>query len=459
MQKKRFLQIITGLAIVACSFCLFAKSFLAVHYYPEGGAEVNLMFKLDPFGDNFVGDRDRFEADMQSPLRIYTDEMMVVGEETLKGISKVPLVIYAFCLTSLIAALLKLKKPELKKRWLIIPTIIIPIIIWIIWLFQTYFSEEKNYSMDKQYSYYLSKYNYNKIIERHEYKINLYDEKEQKVLASRHFGYRKMGYLTGRDDCFGFRNEQSEFLFDCSNTYKLPRPIINVKAVEEQVRKREMAISDSIRAIDDSIRWAREEAEGKEIYYERPLISKEEVESIQPVLKKWADFYGVELSKMRTVSVSDFKPFSYELGGLYAEFSDKNDTDTLPDVDYSPDKQRYVDIGGLGYVYGDGEWIAGFDDCQNIYLIDRKIRKLREIMFIGVSGRAETVFWKDNDVFIIVGYDNYPPLSRFVYVFDLKKSTKSEYKFLISENNKGVSEVSGYVEQVLLKEKGFIVDE
>ena len=452
MQKKRFLQIITGLAIVACSFCLFAKSFLTVHYYPEGGAEVNLMFKLDPFGDNFVGDRDRFEADMQSSLRIYTDEMMVVGEETLEGISKVPLVIYVFCLTALIAALLKLKKPELKKRWLIIPTIIIPIIIWIIWLFQTYFSEEKNYSRDKQYSYYLSKYNYNKIIERREYKINLYDEKEQKVLASRHFGYRKMGYLTGRDDCFGFRNEQSEFLFDCSNTYKLPRPIINVKAVEEQARKREMAISDSIRAIDDSIRWARERKEAIESYNTLPFISQEEVENIQLVLEKWADFYDVDISQLRIgQQVSDFKPFSYELGGLYAEFSDENDTDTLADVEYSPDKQRYVDFGGLGYVYGDGEWIAYFDDCQNIYLVDRKIQKLREILFIGVSGRAETVFWKDNDVFIIVGYNQYQP-TRFIYVFDLKKSTRSMYEFLINEPEK----ISGYVEQVLLKEKGKI---
>ena len=458
MLKKIFLQIITGLAIVACSFCLFAKSFLAVHYYPEGGAEVNLMFKLDPFGDNFVGDRDRFEADMQSPLRIYTDEMMVVGEETLEGISKVPLVIYVFCLTALIAALLKLKKPGLKKRWLIIPTIIIPIIIWIIWLFQTYFSEEKKYSMDKQYSYYLSKYNYNKIIERHEYKINLYDEKEQKVLASRHFGYRKMGYLTGRDDCFGFRNEQSEFLFDCSNTYKLPRPIINVKAVEEQARKREMAISDSIRAIDDSIRWAREKKEAIESYNRSPFISQEEVENIQPVLEKWADFYDVDLSQLRIESVYGFDPYSQDPHSVsYRDFTDDDDVDTIMEVDYSPDKQRYVGLG-LVYEYSDGKWIAWGDDCQNICLIDRKARTHKEILFIGALGRAEAVYWKDNDTFIIVGYHMYSPPMRFVAVFDMKKSKQRWYEFMISEDRKSELKISGYIEQVRLREK-FMVDE
>ena len=75
-------------------------------------------------------------------------------------------------------------------------------------------------------------------------------------------------------------------------------------------------------------------------------------------------------------------------------------------------------------------------------------------MFVGVSGRAETVFWKDNDVFIIVGYNQYQP-TRFIYVFDLKKSTRSMYEFLINEPEK----ISGYVEQALLREKGYIVDE
>lgn len=95
--------------IVVCMACLFAKSFLSIHTYPEyKGAGTTLMFKINPFAANFVRE-DRFEANRISPLRICHDEMIVIGQNTLEHIFKIPLLVYLFIVLFLINIYRKIK--------------------------------------------------------------------------------------------------------------------------------------------------------------------------------------------------------------------------------------------------------------------------------------------------------------------------------------------------------------
>lgn len=93
-------KIILITAIAVCVICLFAKSFLALHTYPEYDPGTTLMFKLNPLAANIVHNsvlEDRYHTNQTSPLRIYHDES-VLGEETLVHIFKIPLPIYLFTL-------------------------------------------------------------------------------------------------------------------------------------------------------------------------------------------------------------------------------------------------------------------------------------------------------------------------------------------------------------------------
>ncbi|WP_163355135.1 hypothetical protein [Dysgonomonas sp. 25] len=110
------MKIILITAIAICAVCLFAKSFLAIHTYPEyKGDGVTLLFKLNPLGENFVQE-DSYTDDMKSPLRICKDEMMFIGQDTIEHIFKISLPIYLFTLLLLVSIFLKIKNPAWKKR-------------------------------------------------------------------------------------------------------------------------------------------------------------------------------------------------------------------------------------------------------------------------------------------------------------------------------------------------------
>ena len=190
-------------------------------------------------------------------------------------------------------------------------------------------------------------------------------------------------------------------------------------------------------------------------FYSRPSVSAEEIAMIAPVIKKWTDFYNIDFAQARLTS--DVR--SFDCPPYCREFTPKCDTDKRIDVDYSPDKQRYVDLGISDGTYYNEEdkkyYFTGWDDCQEIYLTDRKQKHQNMIIWLGVSSLAEAVFWKSNDIFMVVGYDlNYNDiLLRFVYVFDIKKQTKNRYEI--------TTEIDGdydrYMNEVYLKEKEIFV--
>ena len=187
-----------------------------------------------------------------------------------------------------------------------------------------------------------------------------------------------------------------------------------------------------------------------------PPVSAKEIARIAPIIKKWTDFYKLDFTKARLVSRNDSAcmrcPSTPEKDGVnYREFEKELDTGKRIDVDYSPDKQWYVDLG-IMYEEVDGKKLfIGWDDCQSVYLIDRKRKHQNMIMWNGSSELAEGAFWKSNDLFAVVGYGhNY----RFIDVFDIANETISHYQVLLKEDISG-----GYMNKVYLKEKGIITED
>jgi hypothetical protein len=194
---------------------------------------------------------------------------------------------------------------------------------------------------------------------------------------------------------------------------------------------------------------------GKDEFNAYPLVSAEEIAEIAPIIKKWTDFYKIDFAKAKRVSVDSVCitcPSDTE-SIYYREFGENENTDKRIDVDYSPNKQRYVDLG-MFYGYKkreDGKYdFWGWDDSQEIYLIDREQKIQNLVLWLGSSPIAEAVFWKSNDIFMIVGYNQL--VRHFVYVYDMAKKTISYYEIISSKEK-----YQGYMNKVYWKEKGIIV--
>ncbi|NDV60088.1 WG repeat-containing protein [Bacteroides sp. 519] len=204
----------------------------------------------------------------------------------------------------------------------------------------------------------------------------------------------------------------------------------------------------------DSI-YALEWQERLDEFNSNPPVSAKEVARIAPIIKKWTDFYKLDFAKARLIEHNDNAcikcPSSIDTDGInYREFEKELDTNKRIDVDYSPNKQWYVDLGIMYEEIEGKRYFIGWDDCQSVYLIDRKRKHQNMIMWNGASGLAEGVFWKSNDLFAVVGYDHD---CRFINVFDIANETISYYQIILKEDNAG-----GYMNGIYLKEKGIITE-
>ena len=210
---------------------------------------------------------------------------------------------------------------------------------------------------------------------------------------------------------------------------------------------------------EKELRYQKEKQQNIDEFNAHPLVSAEEVARIAPVIKKWTNFYNIDFAKARLVYVDttcfNCTPTLETQGVHYREFGEEEDTNKRIDVDYSPDKQRYVDLQAFGGYEKreDGKYdFMGWEDGWEIYLIDRKQKHQNPILWVGGGFCAEAVFWKSNDVFMIVGHNYGEGYS--VWVFDIAKETKTCYQIMIETEN---AEYGRYMDKVYWKEKGVIV--
>lgn len=337
----------------------------------------------------------------------------------------------------------------------ILSFILLSVFIFIFWMFQTYSPSEKVYNADRQYSFYLEKYNYNKIYETipiisafhsykdTEYKVFLYDEIEQKLILSRYLGE------TYWNDYYGFDNEEGEFYFDKWTSIKLPRPI-DPKAILKQNEARERKYHQNMS--DDRKRKIEIE------FYNSPFISEEDISFIKPVIQKWLTYYDIDLSRAHLTQkdTGNFNCPPDRTRFYYTEFTPEHDSSNKLEMSYAPNKQLYIDLGFRyktinGKHYEDRDL---YDDSQSVYLIDRKQKHINLLFYYGMSGCVNATFWKDNNIFITCGYE-YDILNNYIIcLYNISNNTTKRFEVKMTEEQ--LKSIRSSYRSVYLKERGII---
>lgn len=298
-------------------------------------------------------------------------------------------------------------------------------------------------------------------------KIYLYDEINQRVLASEYFGdmneieHYKMG--------FDYCGDSREFWMN-RRMYKLPRPI-DEKAIK-QIQEQEDAIRREY-TISDSVCWEQI----KEEFGKLPVITQEKLNDIQLFVKKWTNYYKIDFSQAKFIkhSDADFNSKPERSACNWEEFSDKDDSPSLLGVTYSPDKQRYIDIN-ISYETVKGVHYYTSHAMWSIDLVDRKEKHQNHLFCEAPYHPISTlhdVFWVNKDVFIIAGTNNSycsldVPCTKdlkhvgraslmvyAIYVFDINAKTITEYG-LLDANITDWSIDYSYFEEYL-KERGIVL--
>ena len=237
---------------------------------------------------------------------------------------------------------------------------------------------------------------------------------------------------------------------------------VSIAAVEPNSKAAKDSIRNAQKVVRDSLFKIEKEKELAE--FERwPYISPEEAAILKPIARKWLDFYEIEVSQMKHVYAQSWELYADmssappdTLHPYYRAFESKDDHDDITIMGYSPNKQRYIDLYFPIALEDDGKYhFAGGDDFQTVYLVDRKAKRKYPIWSSAVSAGTRAAFWKNNDVFILAGWDGYYASERHtISVYDLKDTTHDIYHILVDEKTKHKS----YVEEVYLKEKGVVID-
>ena len=327
------------------------------------------------------------------------------------------------------------KSPKVKVR---VVTIIISalLIAGIIWIFGTHSPTEKVYSEDEQYSFYMERYNFNILYDyipllsplhtwkEDKYKLFLYDEIEQKLLASQYLGEIYW------QDKYGFPlYNNMRFYWGDGSYYKLPRPVDEELLLQERFR------IDSInRALREEEMW--------------PLTShskiKEEIVAVyEPIIRDWLNYVNVDLSEaylVRSEGISLNADEKVEKEHT-AKYNDH------PEMIYSPNGQRFINMGYPSKSVGDKFVHYSEKGFYWLYLHDIEQSYYQMLL----RSRFDAVYWIDDDVFITVGErDDVWSLLR-ICVFDLKKQTMDDYGIKKNENR---SYIPGEYHQVFLRENG-----
>lgn len=191
------------------------------------------------------------------------------------------------------------------------------------------------------------------------------------------------------------------------------------------------------------------------------FIDKRMIDRIKPKMRRWLSAYDLDISKFRVLGETTGIEWDKDKGTMYyKKFETENDDVYLPQFhDYSPDRAMYVDLvrSRGGYMENDTLKYFGGDDCQEIYLTSRTLKKNVMILWLGTGSLMEDCFWLDNHSFVIVGDDKSGIYKEKVFdVYDLKENIKTHY-FYQCLDNKDNSDVE-YFERENLSSRGCPVE-
>ena len=154
-------------------------------------------------------------------------------------------------------------------------------------------------------------------------------------------------------------------------------------------------------------------------YSNKSKISNTTIAKIKPLIKDWLDYYHLDIANFYTGNTSSW-PFDKNDQGIYTQrFDYASDDVYIPQMyNYSPSKQKYISFLAIYHETQSDKYIFyGNEDCQEIYLIDRKNKTKRIVLWLGLTQFLEAIFWLDEDHFIAVGYQKDELNDRhFIYI-------------------------------------------
>lgn len=206
-----------------------------------------------------------------------------------------------------------------------------------------------------------------------------------------------------------------------------------------------------------------------------PLIDEATINKVEPKIRKWLSAFHLNIKDFRLERHKQYEgSFDWDVykegeSMYYSPFKPEEDDIYEPSIyDYSPDKNMYIDVlPNMGVVF-ENDTIKGYgtDDCQNIYLTNRKLKKKVMVLWLGSSQIIFDCFWINNSQFILVsGLDDlyldfrcsYKRHVFHFYLYDVSKNGgETTY---ISKSNVSVDEYFniGYFWNFNLKKRGYPV--
>lgn len=185
-------------------------------------------------------------------------------------------------------------------------------------------------------------------------------------------------------------------------------------------------------------------------------ISTSAIKDIEPTIKDWLEFYNLDISTFYLGENYQYENTVVDEGIYFREFDPETDDVYIPQMfDYSPSQQKYIDFQEV-YKKGNDYFWAGRDDCQEIYLVDRKLKTHKLINWFGTMQLLEAVFWQNENSFIILGiYESSNVDSYFIEKVTLGQNINMVEIYYHETNHEHFN--TGYFIK-FLKSKGVIIE-
>lgn len=187
-----------------------------------------------------------------------------------------------------------------------------------------------------------------------------------------------------------------------------------------------------------------------------PKISETTAKELEPKMKRWLDQLDVKISAFRQLQFFESEGWDWDRDeqSLYFRPYDL-DSDEVYEPrlrDYSPNKEMFVNVveSRGAFLENDTLKYYGGDDCQEIYLTNRRLKKCLLLLWLGTGGVVEDCFWLNDTSFVLVGRSfSGDYIGPIFYLYNSKDQSNGIY-FI---NDPAKIEVE-YLESVNLRSRG-----
>jgi hypothetical protein len=142
--------------------------------------------------------------------------------------------------------------------------------------------------------------------------------------------------------------------------------------------------------------------------FSQDYFEKAEFDTVQLINSQWFKFYKSQNNALCIKSFNQLefkKSITYTQGNIFADFDSKFSKCNKSFIIESPDKGRYIDFLSYNSLVIDSHdscKILGFEVDQEVDLVNRVIKTVKRIGFLGSYETIEDAFWVDNSRVVLL---------------------------------------------------------